>query len=265
MTTSQNNIKKIVALVPCYNEASGIADVIKSFPIEQLREYHYDLEIVVIDNNSTDTTSEIARTLGATVLHEPLKGKGNAIRRGFKYIQDDTDYVIMLDGDATYRPDEMLRLIEPLNSGFCSVVLGSRLGGHITEGSMTPMNRFGNWMFCLIVRYLYEVNITDVLTGYFAWKREVIERLHPYLTSSGFAIEMEMVIKMSRLGESIYSVPISYDKRAGQTNLRPLYDGIRILWMFTKNLFWKPLVLMRMQDKIEKKVSEKKYSLTSHA
>lgn len=232
--------KKITVLIPCYNEEGGVCAVIKGFPRERIEKHGFNLEVIVIDNNSTDRTAEVALKCGATVLHEPMKGKGNAIRRGFNSISEDTDYVVMLDGDDTYRPNEILRLIEPLDSGFCDVVIGSRLGGKITTGSMTKFNRAGNWVFSHLVRYFYRVNVTDVLTGYFAWKRGALVKLRPHLLSQGFAIEMEMVTKMAKLGEEIYSVPISYDSREGETNLRPIYDGTRILWMFGKNLFWTP-------------------------
>jgi glycosyltransferase involved in cell wall biosynthesis len=231
---------KITALIPCYNEASGIADVIRSFPTVEIEQYGYDLEIIVIDNNSSDDTANVARSLGVTVLHEAKKGKGNAMRTGFFSISSDTDYVVMLDGDATYRPEEIIRMVEPLRSGFANVIIGSRLGGKITNGSMKGFNRLGNWFYSHIVRLFYRVNVTDVLTGYFAWERSAIERLRPHLTSEGFAIEMEMVTKMARLGEEIYSVPISYHPRAGESSLRPIYDGSRILLMFARNLFWKP-------------------------
>lgn len=232
--------KKITALIPCYNEEEGIAAVIKSFPREKLKQYGYELDIVVIDNNSSDKTAKIARSLGVTVLEEPKQGKGNAMRLGFNSISADTDYVVMLDGDDTYRAEEILRMVEPLESDFCDVVIGSRLGGRISKGSMNTLNRAGNWIFTHLLRLFYRVNVTDVLTGYFAWKREALERLRPHLISKGFAIEMEMATKMARLGIQIASVPISYDARAGESNLNPFYDGIRILWMLLKNLFWKP-------------------------
>lgn len=233
-------MKKIIALIPCYNEAGGIATVIKGFPKEKIRQAGFDLEIIVIDNNSTDGTGDIARSLGATVIHEPKKGKGNAMRCGFHSIPADSDYVVMLDGDNTYRPEEIIRLIEPLDSNFATVVIGSRLGGKIMDGSMTAFNRIGNWVYSHLVRHFYRVNMTDVLTGYFAWKRESLERLRPHIESEGFAIEMEMVTKMARLGEDITCVPISYHPRRGVTNLRPIYDGSRIMLMFTRNLWWKP-------------------------
>ncbi len=260
-TTLRNRKKKITVLIPCYNEEGGIGDVIKSFPTDHIHAKGYNFEIVVINNNSTDKTAEIARSHGATVLHQPKRGKGNAMRLGFRRVSKDTDFVVMLDGDTTYKPQEILRLIEPLDSRFSSVVIGSRLGGKILDGSMTTFNRFGNWVFSHLVRFVYKVNVTDVMTGYFAWSREAIERLEPHLESEGFALEMEMVTKMAKLGEEICSVPISYDKRAGTTNLRPIYDGTRILWMFTKNLAWRPTqkVAIRLNKntlKIGERVSE---------
>lgn len=231
--------KKITVLIPCYNEEKGIGTVIKSFPLDKAAAHGYDVCVIVVDNNSDDSTANIARSMGATVIHEPHSGKGNAMRRGFASIPADTDYVVMIDGDNTYRPEEILRLIEPIDSGFCSVVIGSRLGGRIADGSMGFLNRAGNWIFSHLVRYVYRVNVTDVLTGYFAWKRETIENLYPHLKSDGFAIEMEMITKMARMGEEIYSVPISYHSRAGSSSLNPIYDGLRIFWMFLKNLRWR--------------------------
>ena len=225
--------------VPCHNEADGIGDVLRSFPTEELRDRGYALQIIVIDNNSTDRTAAIAKRLGAKVIREPKKGKGNAIRRGFGAIAKDTDFVVMLDGDNTYRPEEILRMIEPLESRFCTVVVGSRLGGRIHHGSMAAVNRLGNWVFSSLVRHFYKVNVTDVLSGYFAWKRQAVERLRPHLMSNGFAIEMEMITKLAILGEKFIR-SISYHARAGESSLRPWYDGSRIMAMLLRNLRWRP-------------------------
>lgn len=234
--------KKVTVIIPCYNEEDGIGEVIKSFPTDNLSHHGFRFEIIVIDNNSTDKTAEIARSLGATVIHEPKKGKGNAIRTGFKYICDakDTDYIVMLDGDNTYHSKEIIRLLEPLHSNFSNVVIGSRLGGRILMGSMNMTNRIGNRIFSRLVRLFYKVHVTDVLTGYFAWEFSALEKLCPHLKSSGFSIEMEMVTKMAHLGLEICSVPISYSARAGETNLNPFSDGLAILKVFIRNLFWKP-------------------------
>jgi dolichol-phosphate mannosyltransferase len=237
---SINQKKKVTVLVPCYNEEEGISLVIEGFKKLSKNSSKFEFNVTVIDNNSKDKTAEVAKFHGATVISELKQGKGNAIRTGFFSISDETDYVVMLDGDNTYKPKEASRLIELLDSGFCTVAIGSRMGGKISDGSMTGFNRMGNWIFSHLVRYIYQVNVTDVLTGYFAWKRESVEQLRPHIISSGFAIEMEMITKMARLGEEIYCVPISYDKREGESSLHPIYDGFRILGMLLRNLAWKP-------------------------
>ena len=233
-------MKKITVVIPCYNEEDGIAAVIKGFPRQKLKDYGFKLDVIVVDNNSSDHTAEVAKAAGARVLHEPKQGKGNAIRTGFYNISDDTDYVIMCDGDDTYKPYEILRLVEALDSGFAEVVVGSRMGGKMRDGSMKGFNRLGNWGFSFLVRAFYKVNVTDTLTGYFGWKRDVVVKLRQHLESSGFAIEMEMITKMARMGYQIYSVPITYEPRLGESSLRPIHDGVRILRAFMRQLNWHP-------------------------
>lgn len=235
-------IKKIVALVPCHNEAEGVGNVIRGFFDTVKKREGYVLEVIVIDNNSTDATAQVARDAGAIVITEEKEGKGNAVQKGFDSIPKDADYVVMIDGDNTYRSEELFRLIEPVDSRFCTVVIGSRLTGKIAEGAMTSFNRFGNWMFSFLVRIFYNANITDVLTGYFVWDYRALMRLRPHLVARDFGIEMDMVTKMAILGESIFCVPITYAYRKGDSHLRPVRDGLRILLVFVKNLFWKSSV-----------------------
>lgn len=233
--------KKIVAVIPCHNEERAIGAVIRAFPMDEIRARGFELDVLVVDNLSTDKTAERAREHGARVLHEAKKGKGNAMRSAFAAIPEDAHYVVMLDGDETYRPEEVLRLIELLDSGFAHAVIGSRLGGRVTRGSMTFSSRMGNWFFSHLVRYFYKVNITDVFSGYFGWTRGALMKLAPHLRSEGFAIEMEMVTKMAKLDIEVYCVPITYAPRTGSSHLRPLRDGLRILGIFLKNLLWRPI------------------------
>lgn len=235
-------MEKISVIIPCFNEEGAIASVIESFPRKELFQRGYNLEIIVIDNNSTDKTGTVARGAGARVIAEKKQGKGNAIRAGFYAISADTDYVVMIDGDDTYKASEILRLIEPLSSGFGDAIIGSRMAGKMKEGSMEGFNRLGNWLFSFLVRITYKVNVTDVLTGYFAWNRKAIIGLRSHLQSEDFAIEMEMITKMARLNLDIYSVPISYDPRVGDSSLRPIHDGLRILKTFLKQVNWNPSI-----------------------
>ncbi len=234
------NGNKLVILIPCHNEEKSIAKVIKKIPIKKIKQLGLEADIIIINNKSTDNTREVALRAGAKVIDEHRKGKGNAMRRGFSSLPPDTAYVVMLDGDDTYDPNEVTRLIEPLQSKFCKVVIGSRLSGRMSPGSMNSVSRMGNWVFTHLVRYSHKVGVTDVLTGYFAWTKEAIDDLAPHLRSSGFAIEMEMITKMARLNYEIYSVPITYTPRIGSSNLRPFSDGMGIFKMYTKTLRWKP-------------------------
>lgn len=232
--------EKITILIPCYNEEEGIAKVINSVPYHTLESYGFDCEVVVIDNNSSDRTREIAENSGARVISELAKGKGNAMRTAFDCIDSDTTYVVMLDGDNTYDTREILRLIEPIRSGFCDVVVGSRLDGKITKNALKTQNRVANLVYTSLVRCFYSANVTDVLSGYFAWRRDVVVEMREHLTSNGFSIEMEMISKLLKLHYSIYSVPITYNIRAGETKIESIKDGVKILSTFFRNLFWSP-------------------------
>ena len=233
-------LKKITVIIPCYNEEKGIGKVIKDIPKEKLKKLGYKTEVLVIDNNSTDKTKLVAVNNGTKVIFEPKQGKGNALRTGFRNISKDTDYVVMLDGDNTYKAYEIPRLIEPLNSGFCDVIIGSRLEGKIKGHSMSPSHRLANWFFTFITRHFYGANVTDTCTGYFAWKAKVVRKLNGYIKSQGFAIEAEMITKLAKLGHRVYSVPITYEKRHGDSKLSPIGDGLKITWMLIKNVGWKP-------------------------
>lgn len=231
-------LNKLTILIPCYNEEKGVGRVIDDIPRRMLKKLGYKIEIIVINNNSTDNTAQVALKRKAIVLTEAKKGKGYAIKKAFESLSHDTKFVVMIDGDNTYKSKEIPRLVEPLASNFCDVVVGSRLGGKIRKDSLRFQNRVANWTYTFLVRQFYRANVTDVLSGYFAWKKEVIDKLNPHLESVGFEIEMEMITKMKKLGFDIYSVPITYDLRVGESKLNKFRDGSVIVYTLFKNLFW---------------------------
>lgn len=233
--------EKVAILIPCYNEEQGIAKVLDNIPYRTLAKHGFEHQVIVIDNNSSDRTSDIAASKGAHVIFELAKGKGNAIRKAFDCIDSDTAYVVMLDGDNTYDAREMLRLIEPISNNFCDVVIGSRLGGKVTKNAFKTQNRLANWLYTFLVRRFYGANITDVLSGYFAWRGDVIVEMRNHLNSDGFSIEMEMISKLVKLGYSMYSVPITYNVREGESKLESVKDGLKIISTFSRNLFWSPI------------------------
>ena len=238
-------LNKISILIPCHNEEKGVGRVIDEIPRRMLKRLGFGVEIIVINNNSTDQTALVAKKRKVTIITETKKGKGYAIKKAFESLSTDTKFVVMIDGDNTYKSKEIPRLIEPLASDFCDVVIGSRLGGKIRKNSLTFKNRIANWGYTFLVRQIYRANITDVLSGYFAWKKEVIDKLYPHLKSKGFEIEMEMITKMVKLGFDIYSVPITYDLREGESKLSRLKDGAMILKTFFRYVFWNPYKKLR--------------------
>jgi dolichol-phosphate mannosyltransferase len=115
---------------------------------------------------------------------------------------------------------------------------------------MSYFNRIGNWLFTFMVRVAYQGNVTDVCTGYFAWKKEVIDRLLPHLNAGDYAIEMEMIVKMARMDVSMFSFPISYAKREGHSNLNPLKDGVKIMSTGIKYMFWDAGTTSKKEDMV---------------
>lgn len=243
-------LKTIIVLIPCRNEAKSLPKVLKAIPHDRLRVLGYRAVVTVIDNDSTDDTAAVATKHGANVVREPRHGKGYALNRGFSIIPKSASIVVMFDGDGTYHPEELPRLIEPIDSRFCHAVVGSRLGGKIRRHALHPTNRLFNWLIAFLVRSLYLANITDVLSGYFAWKREVVDLLAPHLRSPGFAIEAEMITKMEKLGFDVYSVPITYERRQhGQSKISRMRDGVAIIRMLIANMFWLPTKELRHKVK----------------
>jgi glycosyltransferase involved in cell wall biosynthesis len=233
-------MKKIAVIIPCYNEAKSIANVIRKFPNKDtLARHGFNVKIFVVDNNSNDDTAKIAKKAGATILFEPKKGKGKALRTGFANIPKDIDYIVMIDGDDQYNSQELLNIVKPLNN-IADVIIGSRFDGKIYNNSIASLNLIGNRFFTRLVRLFYKTKITDVLSGYYACKKTVIDQLYPYLVSDGFAIEMEIITKIIRSDYKITSVPITCSPRIGKSNLKPIRDGARIMYTLLQNLNWKP-------------------------
>lgn len=259
------NTQKITVLIPCYNEEQGITKVLDHIPYQALNRLGFKCEVIVIDNNSSDKTAEVVKSKGAHVIFETAKGKGNAIRKGFDCIDCDTACVVMLDGDNTYDAREMVRLIAPISEDFCDVVVGSRLEGKIAKNALKTQNRLASRIFTFLVRCFYGAHVTDVLSGYYAWRADVIREMRGHLESGGFNIEMEMISKMVKLAYSIYSVPISYNVRVGETKIKPIKDGLQIFATLFRNLFWSPPAAAKLNDDHPKLVQMREERLEKEA
>jgi len=211
-------VNKVAIILPALNEAEAIGDVIDEIPILE----GYQVEVLVVDNGSTDHTAEIALEKGATVITEHRRGKGRAMRTAFEQVK--ADFVFMLDADytypATYIP-EMLKLLKKY-----SVVTGSRLKGAREQGAMGRWTVIGNRILSLLARILYKMPITDVCTGYWGFRSEVIPRLN--LTATNFTLEAELLSQVAKLGYSIGEIPIHYRCSPTSSKLNPVGDAVKI-------------------------------------
>lgn len=214
-------MKTVSIVIPTLNEEGGIASVINAIPREQLIKNGYDVDVVVVDGRSTDSTIEIAMSCGARILLDERRGKGMAIETAFKKIR--ADYVIMLDGDNTYPPEHIPEVLESLKR--YDVVLGSRLTGRIDKGAITRLNLIGNYMLTWLANRFYGTRITDLCTGYWGFRGYVTDKIRIY--AAGFDLEANIFTECVKHGFTIGEIPIHYRVRTNTSKLRPT-DGIVI-------------------------------------
>ncbi|WP_257297851.1 S-layer glycoprotein N-glycosyltransferase AglJ [Haloarchaeobius sp. FL176] len=214
----------VCVLVPTYNEAATIGEVVSGLYDEGLE------NVLVIDGHSTDETREIAAEHGARVVLQTGtgrgSGKGEAVREGVEHI--DAEYVLMLDGDGTYKPEDAQAMLEPLRSGRAEHVVGDRFAD-MESGAMTRLNQFGNRIINAGFRLIHRQDFGDILSGYRAFTRESFELMS--LSAEGFGIETELAVECARHNVATEVVDITYLARpdGSETNLRPFRDGGGIL------------------------------------
>lgn len=220
-------MENVTFVLPAYNEEASIGKVLVDINLNYPKS-----EVIVVDNNSTDNTAEIAKNAGALVVNEKKQGKGHAVRKGFKKVK--SKFAVMLDADNTYYPNEAGKLLKKLKRNDADVVLGSRLNGIRKKGSITPVNLFGNHLLSLTASLLFS-RVSDVCTGYWAFKKEVIDYLlKEGINSDGFELEAEMFSMISEKGFRVVETPINYGARTDVTKLDSINDGWKIfktLWL----------------------------------
>lgn len=215
--------KRVSIILPALDEEEAVGKVIDEIPKKDMEERGYRVEILVVDNGSTDRTREIAETKGAKIIVESAKGKGRAVRTAFEWVSG--DFIFMLDADYTYPATYIPQMLEALEEGH-NVVLGSRLKGQRAEGAMSKLNLIGNRLLAFIANTLYGTRISDLCTGYWGLSREVVENLE--LDATGFQLEANMFTEIAKKGYRMAEVPILYRRRLTPAKLSSLKDGLRI-------------------------------------
>jgi glycosyltransferase involved in cell wall biosynthesis len=212
----------VAVIIPTLNEERSIGKVIDDVPVADLLENGLETAVYVTDGQSIDNTRGIAVEKGVQVILADGKGKGSAIQLAFKSIT--ADYAIMVDGDDTYPIEMATQMIHLLQT--YDVVIGSRFKGTIEPGAMTRLNVVGNILLSLLARALFGAHISDVCTGFWAYRSDAIRCLE--LEARGFEIEADMFAECVRNGLRIAEIPITYRARTDQPKLSSLRDGVKI-------------------------------------
>lgn len=219
---------KVAVIIPCYNEELTIGDVIKDFRRELPKSHIY-----IYDNNSKDSTFDIALNNSAIVKKEFRQGKGNVVRSMFRDI--DADIYIMVDGDDTYPAEFVHQLIEPILSGEADMVTGDRLSnGTYAIENKRLLHNFGNKLVKKLINKLFKNSLQDIMTGYRVFNKKFVKNI-PIL-SNGFEIETEMTLHALEKKFLIKEIPISYRDRpnGSVSKLNTIKDGIKVI----KTIFW---------------------------
>ena len=219
---------EVSVVLPTKNEEKTISICIEKIQ-RVFTEHHIDGEIIVADN-STDNTPEIAKSLGAKVIVPDKLGYGNAYRILFEHASG--DYIVMGDGDNTYDFMDIPRLLEPLKRGEADLVLGSRFKGEIKKGAMPWHHQYiGNPFLTWLFNKANKSNISDAHSGFLAFTREAYEKMRTDLKTTGMEFASEMLEVAIKNNLKIAEVPITYYPRpeGSEPNLSSFSDGWRHL------------------------------------
>ena len=220
-------MSKIAVLIPCYNEGTTIGKVVVDFRSELP-----EADIYVYDNNSTDDTVEKAKKAGAIIGYERRQGKGNVVRRMLREI--DADCYILVDGDDTYPVENAKEMARMVLEEKTDMVIGDRLSATYFEENKRPLHDSGNRLVRSIINRIFHSDVKDIMTGYRAMSRRLVETLP--LLSEGFEIETEMTIMALDSGLDIRHIPVQYRDRpdGSVSKLNTITDGCRILLTILK-------------------------------
>ena len=218
--------QSITVIIPCLNEEQGIEKVLRAMP-------EFVDEVIVVDNNSTDRTSEVAASLGAKVIREEVRGYGRSYKRGFA--QATGDLIITLDGDHSYPVDALSYLIEAFLHLEVDFLNASRFPVRDAH-AMSLKHKFGNLVLSLAMTMLFFRWVRDSQSGMWVLRRSIIKDMK--LESDGMAFSEEIKIEALRNPRIRFGeISIQYSSRLGEKKLNPWRDGIRNLAFLAKKRF----------------------------
>jgi glycosyltransferase involved in cell wall biosynthesis len=252
---NQNNPACLSVVIPAYNEEATLATIIKKVvAIPNL------LEIILVDDCSNDRTEEIGRRLTESypqlrfTRHLKNQGKTEALKTGFALTSG--EIVIIQDADLEYDPSEIQSVIQPIMDGVADVAYGSRFLVRKATRVLYFYHYLGNKFLTFMSNLLTNLNMTDVETGYKAFRGDIIRNM--VIASSGFGFEIEVTAKVAKLRCAIYEVPISYYGRTYEQGKKiGLKDGIDAIWFIIRfNLFWSQRASFRQLPELRRTLNQ---------
>ena len=218
--------QKITVIIPCLNEEQGVEQVLKRLP-------EFVDETIVVDNGSTDRTSEVAREFGAQVIREDVRGYGRSYKTGFASASG--DLIITLDGDHSYPPDAISYLLEAFLHLEADFLNASRFPVR-DANAMSFLNKLGNLVLSFAMSILYFRWVRDSQSGMWVFRRSILAGMN--LTSNGMAFSEEIKIEaLKRHDVRFAEISIMYTSRLGETKLNLWRDGFYNLWFILKKRF----------------------------
>jgi glycosyltransferase involved in cell wall biosynthesis len=218
--------QRITVIIPCLNEEQGVEQVLRRLP-------GFVDETIVVDNGSTDRTSEVARSLGAQVIREDVRGYGRSYKTGFACATG--DLIVTLDGDHSYPPDALSYLLEAFLHLDVDFLNASRFPVRDPK-AMSFLNKLGNLILSLAMSVLYFRWVRDSQSGMWVLRRSILKGMN--LTSNGMAFSEEIKIEaLKKPGVRFSEISIMYTSRLGETKLNLWRDGFYNLWFILKKRF----------------------------
>ena len=222
---------RVSFLIPSYNEGATILEV-----LERIEALGLDRQLIIVDDGSTDGTSGLLREWEAerddvVLIRQENSGKGAAIRAAIPHI--DGEIAVIQDADMEYDPAEVPALVDPIERGFADVVFGSRLSGGKPQRAYLFWHLVGNRFLSLLTNVLYNTTLSDMETGYKAFRADVLRSLD--LREDDFAIEPEITGKVCKRKLRVYELPISYYGRTYAEGKKITWrDGFKAIWVLVR-------------------------------
>lgn len=242
MAENQSKFKKISIVVPIYNEERTLEKIIAA--VENADVFDLEKEIILVNDCSSDKSKEILEKYKEKYKvhhHETNKGKGAALKTGFK---NATGSIILIqDADLEYDPNEYVNLLKPILDEKADVVFGSRFSGAGPHRVLYYWHYVGNKMLTRLSNMLTNLNLTDMETCYKAFTKEILDQIYPKLESKRFGIEPELIARVAKLVKQdkcrVYEIGISYSGRTYKEGKKIGWkDGVEAVWCVIKyNLF----------------------------